>query len=104
MPIKNPFSAKFCLKWISICTKSLNFALLFHDRRGRSVKRFRIPFQGKVMEITSKIRIKDIAERAGVSVGTVDRIIHGRGNVSPISMERVQKVLDEINFTPNHYA
>ena len=48
------------------------------------------------MEITSKIRIKDIAERAGVSVGTVDRIIHGRGNVSPISMERVQKVLDEI--------
>ena len=56
------------------------------------------------MEIPSKIRIKDIAERAGVSVGTVDRIIHGRGNVSPISMERVQKVLDEINFTPNHYA
>ena len=56
------------------------------------------------MEITSKIRIKDIAERAGVSVGTVDRIIHGRGNVSPISMERVQKVLDEINYTPNHYA
>ena len=56
------------------------------------------------MEITSKIRIKDIAERAGVSVGTVDRIIHGRGNVSPISMERVQKVLDEINYTPNHYS
>ena len=56
------------------------------------------------MEITSKIRIKDIAERAGVSVGTVDRIIHGRGNVSPISMERVQKVLDEIHYTPNHYA
>ena len=56
------------------------------------------------MESSSKIRIKDIAERAGVSVGTVDRIIHGRGNVSPISLERVQKVLDEINFTPNHYA
>ena len=56
------------------------------------------------MEFYSKIRIKDIAERAGVSVGTVDRIIHGRGNVSPISLERVQKVLDEINFTPNHYA
>lgn len=56
------------------------------------------------MEIKSKIRIKDIAERAGVSVGTVDRVIHGRSNVSPISLERVQKVLDEINFTPNHYA
>lgn len=56
------------------------------------------------MEIKSKIRIKDIAERAGVSVGTVDRVIHGRSSVSPISMERVQKVLDEINYTPNHYA
>jgi LacI family transcriptional regulator len=53
------------------------------------------------MEITSKIRIKDIAERAGVSVGTVDRIIHGRGNVSPISMERVQKVLDEAERVRN---
>lgn len=56
------------------------------------------------MEFTSKIRIKDIAARSGVSVGTVDRIIHGRGNVSPISVERVQKVLDELNYTPNHYA
>lgn len=56
------------------------------------------------MEIHKKIRIKDIAERAGVSVGTVDRVIHGRDNVSAISMERVRKVLDEINFTPNHYA
>lgn len=56
------------------------------------------------MEVQKKIRIKDIAERAGVSVGTVDRVIHGRDNVSAISMERVRKVLDEINFTPNHYA
>ncbi len=56
------------------------------------------------MEIQSKIRIKDIAERAGVSVGTVDRVIHGRMNVSRLSLEKVQKVLDEINFTPNHYA
>ena len=57
-----------------------------------------------MMDSTTKIRIKDIAERAGVSVGTVDRIIHGRGNVSPISLERVQNVLDEIKYTPNHYA
>ena len=56
------------------------------------------------MEIKAKIRIKDIAERAGVSVGTVDRVIHGRSNVSPISLERVRKVLEEFNFTPNHYA
>ena len=56
------------------------------------------------MELESKIRIKDIAERAGVSVGTVDRVIHGRTNVSKASYEKVQKVLDEINYVPNHYA
>ena len=50
------------------------------------------------MELQSKIRIKDIAERAGVSVGTVDRVIHGRTNVSKASYDKVQKVLDEINY------
>ncbi len=58
----------------------------------------------KVMEIQSKIRIKDIAEMSGVSVGTVDRVLHGRTNVSKRALEKVQKVLDEINYVPNHYA
>ncbi len=56
------------------------------------------------MELQSKIRIKDIAEMSGVSVGTVDRVLHGRTNVSKKSLEKVQKVLDEINYVPNHYA
>jgi len=56
------------------------------------------------MEVQSKIRIKDIAEMAGVSVGTVDRVIHGRTNVSQRSYQKVQRVLDEINYVPNHYA
>lgn len=55
------------------------------------------------MEIQPKIRIKDIADLAGVSVGTVDRVIHGRTNVSALSMEKVQRVLEEIDFHPNHY-
>ena len=29
---------------------------------------------------SDKIRIKDIAERSGVSVGTVDRVLHNRPN------------------------
>jgi len=57
------------------------------------------------MEIESKkIRIKDIAEAAGVSVGTVDRVLHGRTSVSALSLEKVQKVLDEMDYVPNHYA
>lgn len=51
-----------------------------------------------------KTRIKDIAERAGVSVGTADRVLHNRPNVSKKSLEKVQKALDEMDYRPNMYA
>lgn len=55
-------------------------------------------------ELSDKIRIKDIAELAGVSKGTVDRVIHNRGEVSEASREKVEKVLREMQFKPNVYA
>lgn len=51
-----------------------------------------------------KIRIKDIAERAGVSVGTVDRVLHNRPNVSLPAREKVEQALKEMNYQPNVYA
>ena len=54
--------------------------------------------------MTQKIRIKDIAERAGVSVGTVDRVLHGRPNVSAPAREKVEKALKEMDYHPNAYA
>ena len=54
--------------------------------------------------MSPRIRIKDIAERAGVSVGTVDRIIHKRPNVSKKSREKVEKALQEMEYKPNVYA
>ena len=48
--------------------------------------------------------IKDIARMSGVSAGTVDRVLHNRGDVSPSSREKVQKVLDEIDYHPNMFA
>jgi LacI family transcriptional regulator len=51
-----------------------------------------------------KIRIKDIAEKAGVSVGTVDRVLHNRPNVSKEAKAKVDKILEEINYQPNMYA
>lgn len=53
---------------------------------------------------TEKIRIKDIAIRAGVSVGTVDRVLHNRPNVSPKALEKVNKALAEMDYKPNMYA
>ena len=51
-----------------------------------------------------KVKIKDIARMAGVSVGTVDRVLHNRGDVSIKSREKIEHVLREINYTPNIYA
>lgn len=50
------------------------------------------------------IRIKDIAKLAGVSKGTVDRVLHKRGRVSEQAYERVMKVLQEIDYKPNLIA
>jgi LacI family transcriptional regulator len=54
--------------------------------------------------MSEKIRIKDIAKRAGVSVGTVDRVLHRRPNVSKPAREKVEKALKEMNYQPNMYA
>lgn len=53
---------------------------------------------------TENIRIIDIAERAGVSIGTVDRVLHNRPNVSAKSRKKVEDVLKEINYQPNMFA
>lgn len=50
------------------------------------------------------IRIKDIARMAGVSVGTVDRVIHNRGKVSEEAMEKIMAVLDKTGYKPNLLA
>jgi LacI family transcriptional regulator len=49
----------------------------------------------------SKVRIKDIAEIAHVSIGTVDRVIHKRGEVSPATREKIQKLLMEFDYKPD---
>ena len=50
------------------------------------------------------ITIKDIAARAGVSTGTVDRVLHKRPNVSKTALEKVNKALEELDYRPNMYA
>lgn len=48
--------------------------------------------------------IKDIAEEAKVSTGTVDRVIHGRPGVSPKTRAKIQKLLDKHSFERNVLA
>lgn len=51
-----------------------------------------------------KVRIKDIARQAGVSVGTVDRVIHNRGRVSTDVKRKVEEVMKEMGYRPNYLA
>jgi LacI family transcriptional regulator len=52
----------------------------------------------------SSIRIKDIAKMAQVSVGTVDRVIHKRGEVSDESRKKVMAILEKTGYKPNLIA
>ncbi len=45
--------------------------------------------------------IKDIAAAAGVSRGTVDRVLHNRAGVNPEVAQRVRRIADELGFVPN---
>lgn len=50
------------------------------------------------------VRIKDIARLSGVSVGTVDRVLHNRGRVSEEALKKVLTILDQIEYKPNVIA
>ena len=52
----------------------------------------------------NKVTINDVAKAAGVSKGTVDRVLHNRGEVSAKSKEAVLRVIEELGFKPNLYA
>ena len=56
------------------------------------------------MAQNEKITINDIARRTGLSKGTVDRVLHNRGEVSRKSYERVMDVIRELGYEPNLYA
>ncbi|NQD87340.1 LacI family DNA-binding transcriptional regulator [Paenarthrobacter sp. CM16] len=48
--------------------------------------------------------IKDVAERAGLSVATVSRALSGKGNVSPTSRERARSAAAELGFVLSYHA
>jgi LacI family transcriptional regulator len=51
-----------------------------------------------------KIGVKDIALRAGVSIGTVDRVLHNRGEVKKETRDNILSIVDELGYQPNVLA
>jgi LacI family transcriptional regulator len=48
--------------------------------------------------------VREIAEKAGVSIGTVDRVLHNRGRVSPKTKASILAIIEQSGYTPNPIA
>ncbi|WP_273274491.1 LacI family DNA-binding transcriptional regulator [Maribacter polysiphoniae] len=48
--------------------------------------------------------IREIAKRANVSIGTVDRVIHKRKGVSEKTRLKILKIIEELDYQPNVLA
>lgn len=63
-----------------------------------------LTFLRRRLTMKKRVRIKDIAEKAGVSVGTVDRVLHKRGDVADDVVKKVLQVMDELGYERNLIA
>lgn len=50
------------------------------------------------------VTLKDIAEAAGVSVGTVDRALHNRGRINAEVQKRILFIAEKMNYRTNYVA
>ena len=50
------------------------------------------------------MNIYDIAEKCGVSIATVSRVLNNNPNVSAATRAKIQAVIDEANYTPSALA
>ncbi|MGB7599252.1 MAG: LacI family DNA-binding transcriptional regulator, partial [Candidatus Sulfotelmatobacter sp.] len=50
------------------------------------------------------VSIRDIAKFANVSSATVSRVINGSTLVTPDTTERIQRIIQQVNFVPNRSA
>jgi LacI family transcriptional regulator len=50
------------------------------------------------------VTLKKIAELANVSIGTVDRVIHNRGEVADATDQKVRSIMKALDYKPNLFA
>jgi len=48
--------------------------------------------------------VKEIARLAGVSIGTVDRVLHDRGEVSAATKAKIHTIIAALGYEPNMLA
>lgn len=48
--------------------------------------------------------IKDVAKKAGVSTATVSRVLNGKGEASPETIQKINRIAKELDYKPNTLA
>ncbi|MBX3620916.1 MAG: LacI family DNA-binding transcriptional regulator [Rhizobacter sp.] len=56
------------------------------------------------MDHTPRASLHDVAKAAGVSLATVDRVLHGRAGVRERTIERVNAVVQQLGYRPDPAA
>ncbi len=51
-----------------------------------------------------KVTIYDVAEKAGVSIATVSKVINNTGNMRESTRQKVMRVMEELNYYPSVMA
>jgi LacI family transcriptional regulator len=52
----------------------------------------------------SKLTIREVATAAGVSTGTVSRVLNANATVHPDIRRKVQRAIDDLGYAPNAVA
>lgn len=55
-------------------------------------------------EVKKSVTMKDVAQLAGVSVGTVSRVINQEPGIKKVTLEKVQQAIADLNYVPDAYA
>lgn len=54
--------------------------------------------------MAQRITMADVAQKAGVSIMTVSRVINNKGEISEATRQRVQETIDELGYRPSSIA
>ncbi len=55
-------------------------------------------------EVKKSVTMKDVAQLAGVSVGTVSRVINQEPGIKKVTLEKVQQAIADLHYVPDAYA
>ena len=55
-------------------------------------------------EKKKSITMKDVALEAGVSVGTVSRVINKEQGIKEVTLKKVQQAIEKLSYVPDEYA